>query len=143
LPPGDSFNRNTQGPFGADCLHSPPPLRATATFIGDSRRHSECVRQAHDGFSEGAVVLRGAAGSGKTRLAHFLHESLSVGSLAEVDAIRAEASGLGNWLADLRAIVADTPGTVLVRHVEALTPSMAEAVGRVLAIAKTTDGGAS
>lgn len=112
---------------------APRPLVLSENLLGESRRHTDAVRQSSETFSRGALVLRGGPGTGKTTLARALHLTHGSGMLRVSDSTLADSEGLAAWLRDLRASVAEGSGTLVVQHVDSLAPAAEDAVARIMA----------
>jgi transcriptional regulator of acetoin/glycerol metabolism len=79
------------------------------------------------------VLLVGEPGVGKVSLARAVHRRAQPQSrLWAVDAAEIPDGALGEWLTQLRERLADPAGTIVLRHLERLTPPAALAVGAAL-----------
>jgi transcriptional regulator of acetoin/glycerol metabolism len=79
------------------------------------------------------VLLVGEPGVGKVSLARAVHRRAQPQSrLWAVDGSEIPDGALGEWLTQLRERLADPAGTIVLRHLERLTPPAALAVGAAL-----------
>ena len=114
------------------------PVRLHATksgsaLPGGSPYHTHSWNSALSSFeSSTPLLLRGEPGTGKTTMAQALHAAAGHGSFCVIDASSIAVDGIDGWFTGLRTTLAGEPGTILIRHVELLAPSLARAVGRVV-----------
>ncbi|GAA2536020.1 MULTISPECIES: sigma-54-dependent Fis family transcriptional regulator [Pseudonocardia] len=79
------------------------------------------------------IVVSGEPGVGKTAVAEAVHRHLGgVGSLVVKDAESMTVDGPSAWMASLRSDLVGVPGTVVVRHVDGLSPAALRALTSLL-----------
>ena len=115
----------------------PVPAPAVPGLIGHSPRHLDTVSRATGAFLRGPVLLSGAEGVGKLALARAVHRVDGRGELHLLDAAAADVDGFAAWIAELRTILSGTPETVVITHLECLTPSGMTLVQRAVEVAST------
>jgi sigma-54 dependent transcriptional regulator, acetoin dehydrogenase operon transcriptional activator AcoR len=78
------------------------------------------------------LLLRGERGTGKTALAQRLHDRAGPGRPLDILPAAPGALRPEEWVARLRAAVADPAGTVLLRHLDELPPALVPPTARLL-----------
>jgi sigma-54 dependent transcriptional regulator, acetoin dehydrogenase operon transcriptional activator AcoR len=94
--------------------------------------------RAGDGSGRLPLLLRGERGTGKTTLAHRLHDQATAVRPGAVTILDAAVAGTWprDWLGRLRTALADPAGTVVLRHLDALDPALVEPTASLLASAR-------
>ena len=110
---------------------SPEPARRPLQVVGASTPHWGALRALLRAAARGCdrVLVTGETGVGKRTL---LHEAFSPQPMHELDCITSEELGPRRWLAAARAAIGDLEGTVVLSHLEMLSPSLCRALGRIL-----------
>jgi len=111
-----------------------PPLTAD-DFLGASQRHQSAVGLAFQAVERGPVLITGAPGTGKRRLAIELHRSRDGGELHVRDAAQSGIEGFASWMADIRTIFTINAGTLVICHIDALSPAAAHVLRQAVDLA--------